>query len=164
MIGCNRRVSETHSAIAELTRVTWTPSVHDPIDPGIPIPQEDRQAAMRSAHRRCIDPKRLTAIDVAVLVLPAFGAILVMFAANRVLARLGFDPSGIPLAIGSGLLYGAAFWLVYRRKYTRLVYSELRDRGYDLCPACGYWRAGIGRAVACPECGAAAAPLSTERG
>ncbi len=119
---------------------------------------------MRAAHRRCIDPKQLTLTDVAVLVLPALGAFLVMFAANRVLARLGFDPSGIPLAIGSRLLYGAAFWLVYRRRYTRLVYSELRDRGYDLCPCCGYWRAGIGQQADCPECGAVATPRTTAPG
>ena len=128
--------------------------VHDPIDQGAPIPAADRRAAMRAAARRCVDIRRLRPGDVAVLILPAVGSILIMLAANRVLAGLGFDPSGVPLGIAGGVLYVAAFGLVYRRRYTRLVIEELRVRGHDVCPRCGYFRSGIAGGSPCPECGA----------
>jgi hypothetical protein len=127
--------------------------VHDPVDQGAPIPTADRQAAMRAAARRCIDVRRLRAIDVAVLVLPAIGAIVVGLAVNRALIAAGFSPSGVAFGFASGLLYVGFGALVYRRRYTRLVFEELRARGHDVCPKCGYFRSGIADDSPCPECG-----------
>ena len=134
--------------------------MRDPIDPGVPIPKPDRFDAMRAARRRCIDPRHLRAIDVAALILPAIGAVLVMLAFNRFLNRLGFDASGIPLGIASGLLYTGAFAFVYRRRFVRNYYAELRSRGHELCAVCGYWRQGLDPGAPCPECGTAAEPAA----
>lgn len=125
----------------------------DPVDPDAAIPEEERAAAMRAARKRCIDYKRLSVLDVVVLIVPAIGALLVMLAVNRALARFGMDPSGVPLGIASALLYTGTAALVYRHRYVRYVYEELRARGHDVCPKCGYFRQGLNPTATCPECG-----------
>lgn len=51
-----------------------------------------------------------------------------------------------------GLWIAFVFWR--ERTLPRFVYAELRLRGHDVCPGCGYLRRGLADADACPECGA----------
>lgn len=51
-----------------------------------------------------------------------------------------------------------AVWLVnavvYGPDRARRTYQELRERGFDVCPECGFWLRGAASDV-CPECGTA---------
>lgn len=109
---------------------------------------------MRAAARRCVDYQRLRSIDVAVLLGTAAGALAIGAAVNRALAALGLPASGVPFGLASGLVFIGLWAIVYHRRFTRLVFAELRDRGHPVCPVCGYYTGEGVRGAACPECGA----------
>lgn len=54
-------------------------------------------------------------------------------------------------ALGSAV--GVSMTLISRFRLARFVYAELRDRGHDVCPRCGYLRTGLDESAPCPECG-----------
>lgn len=50
-------------------------------------------------------------------------------------------------------IIGVSLTLMFRSRLTRLLYAELRKRGHDVCPECGYVRVGLDEIAPCPECG-----------
>jgi hypothetical protein len=125
----------------------------DPIDPNADIPEQDRDAARRAAQKSVIDYKRLRPIDIACILISMIGAFIVWLATERVLASLGWSaPVWILPAFGT-VCFLIATSLFHNRRYRKLFYAELHARGHNVCPKCGYLRAGLEDTAPCPECG-----------
>lgn len=87
------------------------------------------------------------------------GAILLGFAvfgAVQLLLRLAAPnvSSVLAGALAGGLGAVLPAWLMQRR-VRPFVYVELRRRGHNVCPKCGYLRTGLEDTQPCPECGTA---------
>lgn len=59
---------------------------------------------------------------------------------------------------GAWFVLGGA--MLQRWRFAPCVWAELRSRGHDVCPHCGYWLRGLedgdgGSDLRCPECGVA---------
>lgn len=67
----------------------------------------------------------------------------------------GWPDLSLVLVYAGGFGSMLAFWFWRERTLPRFVYAQLRSRGNDVCPGCGYLRRGLAGADACPECGAA---------
>ncbi len=83
------------------------------------------------------------------------------------LVKVGFKIAGTGLSpiwtsmIAGGIGAIVPSWFVQHR-LPRFVYAELRSRGHDVCPDCGYLRRGLTDGEACPECGVTAVSVSED--
>jgi hypothetical protein len=111
-----------------------------------------RQASMRDLSR--------SLRGTGLLLVSILGGFLV-FALMKVgfkIAGTGLSPVwATMIAGGSGAIVPSVF---VQHRLPRFVYAELRSRGHDVCPGCGYPRRGLADAEACPECGVPAASAS----
>lgn len=126
--------------------------LHPPlIDPAIPIDARGRRTIRRAAWRRW-NENPVKGISFGLLgSAPIFlSAFLPAGMLKRELSITALVLIGITFAI-----YLYALSLILRRfSYAPCVYAELRARGYDVCPKCGYWLRDLDEATTqCPECG-----------
>lgn len=74
------------------------------------------------------------------------------------LVKVGFKIAGTGLspiwtsAVAGGIGAIVPSLFVHHR-LPSFVYAELRSRGHDVCPACGFVRCSLEGSDACPECG-----------
>lgn len=125
----------------------------DPLDHDYPIDDAELDDILDTAADRCIDSKRLTLYDVAMLAGPLAVIVPMAFGLEWLLNALGF---GTPwwIIMPTGMVpYALVALFGYRRRFRREVIAELRARGHNVCPACGYPREGLDDAAPCPECG-----------
>jgi len=127
------------------------------IDPGLPIDPQARREMHRAAWRRW-NRNPINALIFGIgLVGPIF---LFPWISNQYAPVQSW--TGIPAFLITFLTYtayiGALSLMMKRWRYAPLVYAELRERGYDICPKCGYWLRDLDETIAhCPECGRARA-------
>lgn len=122
------------------------------IDPALRIDKKTRRSIQRAAWRRWNEnPVNGLVFGFAIAV-----PILIM-------PTLHHNPKLIPslnaipffLLLITGLIYGLSIVIVLRRfRYAPCVYAELRSRGFDICPKCGYALHDLHETTTnCPECG-----------
>jgi ssDNA-binding Zn-finger/Zn-ribbon topoisomerase 1 len=121
------------------------------IDPALPIDTRTRRKIRRVAWRKWNEN-------------PAKGITFGLLAAAPLFLTTLLPPAmrttqlGIPaLAIVAitYIIYICILAQILRRFwYAPYVYAELRTRGYDVCPKCGYWLRDLDDDIQrCPECG-----------
>lgn len=89
------------------------------------------------------------------LLLSILGGLFV-FALVKVIFKItGTRLSPVWISMMAGEIGAIVPSLFVQHCLPRFVYAELRARGNDVCPGCGYPRRGLSEADACPECGAA---------
>ena len=126
--------------------------LHPPlIDPAIPIDARGRRVIRRAAWRRW-NENPIKGITFGLLgSAPIFlSAFLPASVVKRELSITALVLIGITFVI-----YLYVLSLILRRfSYAPCVYAELRERGYEVCPNCGYWLRDLDDDVqCCPECG-----------
>ncbi len=122
------------------------------------ITRKERRHVSRLAMGRWMARPR------SVFIMIGLGAILfavVYFTSSHSQGIGGLIPPWLD-AVLSLILIWIFFFVLYfaadRTGYRGLIYAELRDRGYDICTKCGYFRVGIKNGASCPECGMMAGP------
>lgn len=117
------------------------------------LPKAEVRQITRAANQRSVRSIKLLSRDTAFVlgVVAAMAALLILL--GVVLKRTGFyvpSPilSGLVGGIGGGLV---GWWMAARAR--PFVFAELRRRGHNVCPKCGYLRAGLEDTQPCPECG-----------
>jgi hypothetical protein len=131
------------------------PLVSSLIDPELSLGTSERRSIMRKAWKQWMHKPR--------------NATLYGFGLVGVLVVFMFGPDFIEPLIGGHRWYYTILWfllylvgivvLMFVLRHIGLapcVYEELRARGYDVCPRCGYLQTGVPPdAARCPECGSA---------
>jgi ssDNA-binding Zn-finger/Zn-ribbon topoisomerase 1 len=127
------------------------------IDPALGIDKKTRRSIQRAAWRRWNENplNGLTfgfALATPILVMPT----------------LHHNPNLIPslnsfpfyLLLITAFIYGLSITFILRRfRFAPCIYAELRTRGFDVCPKCGYWLRDLDATVVqCPECGCVRTP------
>ncbi len=117
------------------------------------LPKAEIREITKAANKESLGSIKILSKDTAVVL----GMILALVAC-RVLLDFWLSRSGIhlPSAVFSGLVGGigggfVAWWMAARAR--PFVFDELRRRGHNVCPKCGYLRAGLEDPQPCPECG-----------
>lgn len=65
----------------------------------------------------------------------------------------GWPDFTVPLFLYGWSISAYLLFLIWReRRLAKCVYAQLRLRGHDVCPRCGYLRRGLAKAEPCPEC------------
>lgn len=121
------------------------------IDPALNIDKMTRRSINRAAWRRW-NARPLNglligfAIAIPILLLPRLSS------NSLLIPYLNSIPFYL-LFIGA-LTYGLSITIVLKRfRYAPCIYAELRARGYDVCPKCGYWLRDLDQSITkCPEC------------
>ncbi len=123
------------------------------IDPSLPLDEKGRREVARAAWSRWLNAPRNVAIYTSAVVGLLFAYLFVPDLVEPMLGGRRWWFTLVWLALYVAALAG--LFAVFRRiGLAPCVFAELRARGHDVCPACGYPLAGLpldrGR---CPECG-----------
>lgn len=113
----------------------------------------ERSEVLNKARRASMHDLSRSLRGIAVFTLAICGG-FVVFAIVKVafkIAGLGLSPV-YSSAIAGGIGAVVPTFIVQAR-LPRYVFVELRARGHDVCPSCGYVRRGLDADSPCPECG-----------
>ncbi|MCK6476031.1 MAG: hypothetical protein L6Q35_04285 [Phycisphaerales bacterium] len=131
------------------------------IDPALELSRSDRRLILRAAWRRWFRRPIHAALYAAGLIVLM---LTFMFLPGLFEAALGGHRWYLTL-IWFGLYLVGLFgvlWALRQWEFAPCVYAELRARGHEVCPGCGYVLTGLQPASqrTCPECGATGEALS----
>jgi hypothetical protein len=135
----------------------WRWFLFDFVPPEVSLSRAERRVIRRAVRRgfRKEDRAPGYAIRGGIFLL----ACLIGTAVIVVAARAGVVPSFVAGFCFFATLHLIAV-LIFAPERARRTYRELRARGIDVCPSCGYLLRMLTADAPCPECGAARAPLA----
>lgn len=117
------------------------------------LSRAERGEVLARARRASMNDmsKSLRGVGVFILLILAGFVVFAIVKVAFKIAGTGLSPI-LTSAIAGGI--GAVVpSLFVQHRLPRFVYAELRTRGHDVCPGCGYLRRGLMEESACPECG-----------
>lgn len=123
------------------------------IDPALPIDARTRRSIQRAAWRKWNENPAKGISFGLLTAAPLFLTMLLPRGMRN--TQLGIP--ALALVALTYLIYIFVLAQILRRFwYAPYVYAQLRARGYDVCPKCGYWLRDLDQSIAhCPECGRA---------
>ncbi|HIB66927.1 MAG TPA: hypothetical protein EYO33_17885 [Phycisphaerales bacterium] len=121
------------------------------IDPALPIDARTRRKIRRAAWRKWNEnPAR----GITFGILGAAPIFCTPFLPRSFAGRQIGIPTLILVALVILIYICLLSQILKRFWYAPFVYNELRNRGYEVCPKCGYWLRDLDQSIAqCPECG-----------
>ncbi|MFK7883392.1 MAG: hypothetical protein AB8F26_04300 [Phycisphaerales bacterium] len=123
------------------------------LEKDVGLTSADRRDVLKCAGRtankslKAFSRDSLLILGVILLAGPVFGVVHVLVHISGInIPRVFIN------AIAGGIAggFGAAFMA---RRMKPFVYAELRARGHNVCPKCGYLRTGLEDTAPCPDCG-----------
>jgi len=122
-------------------------------DPQFNLSPKDRRHLIRRATRQWLTKP----LNIALYVFTLLGPMIAMRFVQKWLESQGLSNTiitVIQMAVLFPLMFLFIFYLIYRFRFLRLIYQELRDLGHDICPTCGYTLINLPKSeTQCPECG-----------
>lgn len=126
----------------------------------IGLSRVERGGVLASARHASMRDLSRSMRGMGLLLLSILGGLFV-FALVKVIFKItGTRLSPVWISMMAGGIGAIVPSLFVQHRLPRFVYAELRSRGHDVCPGCGYPRRGLADAEACPECGVPAASAS----
>lgn len=116
------------------------------------LPDEERRAVAKDASRRLGSRASAT---VPLLVFYVLVMKVVVHGGQWLVDAAGWPDwvAGLILFLAMAIAAGVILWTQVLFGMRRAIYEAIIARGHPCCPCCGYNRAGLDPAVACPECG-----------
>ena len=122
------------------------------VDPTIPLDHATTKEIHRAAWKRWQSTPATMALLMAAIVVPLILDDLLFSFIENLLNTSRLSSYLISILIFVPYLFGIT-WLFRHIRYAPCVYAELRARGYDVCPKCGYWLRDLDQSITkCPEC------------
>ncbi|GEM_PF-2763959 len=128
-------------------------SIKSYLEKDIGLPTKDRRDVVRAAYRaknrsaKAFSRESLLFVGAILLAVVAFAVVSVLLSVAGI---------GLPRILTHAVAGGSAAAItsvVVAYQVKPYVYAELRARGYNVCPECGYLRTGLNDTAPCPECG-----------
>jgi hypothetical protein len=132
--------------------------VYDFIPAGVEITRAERESIRRAVKGRDRNLWRSAGLrrSLVAMVL-SLGVLLAIVMATLWTGRFGWSPTNhLPLIAFAAALFAGyvARLTIYAPIRARNTFDVLRQRGFEVCPECGYFLRGLDPSVQrCPECG-----------
>lgn len=128
-------------------------------DPQLGISKKDQNLILGAASSVWLKKKRNLLLYASVVIAWAACIALGKYLINQAGTISG--PYQILLWIASFIIFIlGSHYLIFHLRFRPNLYQELRNRGHDICPKCGYILIDIPTSTAkCPECGSNRIPL-----
>lgn len=134
------------------------------IDHAMPLDKRDRRRVFRLAQKQWFK----NGLNCTIYGLGLGISMMVFFFLPRTLESiLGSHTwyiTMIAFVVYLGML-AVVIYITMRFRFSPCIFAQLRIKGFDVCPRCGYWLKDLDKNILnCPECGTHRTPMNNQIG
>jgi len=132
------------------------------IEPAIPLDKRERRRVFRLAQKQWFKDKLnftiyILGLSISMIVFQLLSGML-----ERMLGGRAWHITAITFTVYIGMLLVLVYFTM-RFRFSPCIYAQLRIKGFDVCPHCGYWLKDLRDDVHnCPECGTNRTPPASQ--